>query len=170
MRPFFRYLDATGDGSGNKNFNGDYSLGQEIAYFNGFRNDTNDLSETCEVHRMIISYEDTAGMQAEEYGNLAAALTNGIEIKLIDDDGTIIDLTDGIPIKTNAQWGQLCYDVDVKSWGSGNELLVARWTFSKAGGPLTVNPSKNVQLAVYLDDNFTGLLSHYFMVQGIVYD
>ena len=163
---FYRYLDAVGDGSGAKNFNGDYSSVQGVARLNATKVNT-DFDRALSVERLIVSVSDTTGFTAQKYGNLAA-LTNGIEIKLMDDDGEVLDLTDEIPVKTNAQWAQLCYDVDVKSWGSGDELLVVRWTFSKAGAPLILNCNKNAYLAVYLDDNLDGLLSHYFMVQGRV--
>ncbi len=105
-------------------------------------------------------------MQAEEYGNLGAALTNGITVRLQDSGGTVLDLTDGLPVKTNAGWGQLCYDVDLKSWGAGNELLLVRWTFERAGQPLRLEGEDSGRLEVVLNDDFTGLLAHTFQVQG----
>jgi hypothetical protein len=154
-----RYLDTVGDGSGTKNANGDYSESEEIFFI------TPSAGSTYDIARMIVSVYDTTGMQAQEYGNLATALDPGIVVRVSNSEGVINDLTDGVPITTNSGWGALCYDVDVKSWGSGNELLVVRWTFAKSG--VDIHLSLNEKLEVVLNDDFQGLLSHQFMVQGV---
>lgn len=155
-----RYLDTVGDGSGTKNANGNYSgAAEEFLLI---------PTKTMHVGRILISYEDTTSMQAQEYGNFGVALTNGIEVETRDDNDSVFsDLTDGIPIKTNAQWAQLCYDVDVKSWGAGNELLVVRWTFERYGTttPVTLEPGH--KLVVKLNDDFTGLITQYFIAEGV---
>ena len=158
-----RYLDTAGDGTGTKNANGNYASEAEIFYCQP------GATEKIAATRMLVSVEDTNGFIAEEYGNLATALTNGVTVRVSDDNGVIVDLTDGIPVKYNAQWGALCYDVDVKTWGNGNELLVARWTFQKAGDFLNLDGSYNERVEVVLNDNLTGLISHYFLLQGQIY-
>lgn len=163
-RIFSRYLDTNGIGTGTKNANGDYSTVSDIFYIQP------PAGTQYEINRMIVEIEDTAGFQAEEYGNLGAALTNGITVREQNGDGTVIDLTDGIPIKTNAGWGALCYDVDLKTWGAGDEVLLVRWTFATAGNPLFLNGDSLDRLEVILNDNFTGLVEHYFLVQGIEVD
>jgi hypothetical protein len=158
--PLYRYLDTDGDGTGTKNANGDYSGGEEIFYIQP------PAGQIYNLNRMIVTVYDTTVIQAEEYGNLGAALGTGIVIRVSDDNGVLLDLTDGIPITTNAEWTQLCYDADVKAWGSGNELVTVRWTFVKAGYPLRLVGDNNERLEVVLNDALDGLLSHYFMVQG----
>jgi hypothetical protein len=157
---FSRFADTNGNGTGTKNANGDYSSSAEVFYLQP------PAGVAYRVHRMIVSLEDTTGMTAQEYGNLAAALGNGVEIMVKDDSGTVADLTDGIPVKTNAQWGRMCYDVDVKTWGQGDELLVARWTFAKSGAAIVLNGNHNGRIEVLLNDDLRGLISHYFLVQG----
>lgn len=153
---FSRYLDTNGDGTGTKNANGNYSSAAETFYIDG----------PLTITRMIVSVEDTGGMQAEEYGNLGTALTNGITIDIDSGglDNELVDLTDGEPIKTNAGWGQLCYDVDLKSWGAGDDLLVVRWTFDKSGAPIKLGDDDRLEIT--LNDDFSGLIGHYFLVQG----
>lgn len=156
----YRYLDTNGDGTGTKNANGNYSGAVEEFYIEA------QAGDSIKIARMIVSLEDTAVMQAEEYGNFGSALTNGITIKVLDEDDNVIsDLTNGVPIKTNAQWGALCYDVDKKAWGAGDELLLVRWTFTKAGDFWHLEPGQ--RLVVYLNDDFSGLVNQYFMVQGV---
>ena len=157
---FSRYADTNGDGSGTKSAIGNYSGGQEIFYLQP------PVGQVYRVHRLLFSAEDTSGMTAQEYGNLAAPLTNGIEMKIQNDTGTITDLTDGVPIKTNGQWGRKCFDADLKTWGNGDELIVARWTFSKSGSAIVLSGSRNDRLEILLNDDFTGLISQYFLLQG----
>lgn len=161
MASIYQYLDTNGDDTGEINAVGDYSSTPEVFYIQA------PLGKKYELHRLIIAIEDSAGFRAERYGNLTAALTNGIEIKTLNDDGETCDLTDHKPIKTNAQWGMLCYDVDLKTWGAGDELLVARLTFEKAGEPLIIDGDMSGRLEVQLNDDFTGLVEQHFMVQGV---
>ena len=153
----FRFLDTNGDGTGTTNATGDYSITPEEVYF--------EAAVNCDIHRLIIHIGDTGGIQAQDYGNIAGGLTNGYTVKALDaSQAELIDLCAGIPILTNGDIGRYCYDVDLKTWGSGDEFIQARWTFSKAGSPLHL--PKGYRLSVTLNDDFTGLLQHYFMVQG----
>lgn len=160
-----RYLDTVGNGSGTKNANGNYSgagLGETIFKIQPA------AGSVYRIARVIISIRDASGFQAEEYGNLAAALSTGIEVRVQNDSGTLIDLTDGIPITTNAAWGELCYDVDLKTWGNGDEFLLVRWTFSRSGTTPQLVGDRNERLEFVLNDDLSGLVSHYFLAQGYV--
>lgn len=158
QEPFFRFLDTVGDGTGTINGNLDYSgAAADLKYIAP--------GPGVNVARMIITVEDATGMRAERYGSLGAALTNGIKLIHLNVDGTDRhDLTNGLPIKTNAQWGAYCYDVELKEWGAGNEFLLVRWTFEKAGSGIHLHP--NEALAVRLNDDLRGLVNHNFQIQG----
>lgn len=153
----YKFLDTAGNGTGTKNAVGDYSSSPGTFYY---QPDT-----PTRIHRLVIHIEDTTGMQAQEYGNLGGALSAGYSLIVQNDlQQTQVDLCDGVPIKTNAGIGRYCYDVDLKSWGAGNEMLQARWTFSRAGYPLYLY--KDWRLSITFNDNLSGLLEHYFMIQG----
>jgi hypothetical protein len=157
-------MDTAGDGTGTKNLIGNYSATASavtVAYIASAGGGGADL------HRLIFSIKDTSGMLAEEYGN-ASSLLVGYSFEILDaDSNSILDLNDGFKIQDNSDFATLCYDVDVKSWGTSptNEMLVARWTFSRAGSPLQLDPGYRIQTT--LNDDFSGLLSHRFMVQGV---
>ncbi len=155
-----QYLDTNGDGTGTIDAIGDYSSAEEIFYIEPA------VTEKFLLTRLIVTVEDGQGMRAERYGALASALTNGITVRVSNDSGVIVSLDGGVPVKANAEWGRLCYDVDVKSWGAGNELLLVRWTFEKTGDVLTIDGGLDHKLEVVLNDDFTGLVHQYFMVQG----
>ena len=153
-----QFLDTNGDGTGTTNVNGNYSGAADDFYYQA------PAGKIVELHRMIIGIEDTSGATATKYGNIAA-LSVGIDINIKEeDDDLILNLTPA-KIKTNAWWGGYCYDVDLKTWGSGNELLVVRWTFSKSGKPIKLPAGS--KLVVTVNDDLTGLINHNFLVQGI---
>ena len=158
-----QYLDDNGDGTGSKNANGDYSLGVENFFYKA--------TGYTDIHRVIVSIQDSGSFRANGYGAIfgAGAPSNGILVKVIDSDDLteLIDLTDNIGIKTNAQWGKLCYDVDVKAWGVGDEFLLARWTFTRGGSPLFLKPGQSLRFV--LNDDFSGLVDHAFLIQGEIY-
>lgn len=153
----YRFLDTNGDGTGTKNANGDYSVTPQEFYFLAPR--------PIDIHRMILHIEDTSGMQAQDYGNITGGLTNGYRIVCKDaDENEIADYTDGLVIQTNAQIGRICYDVDLKTWGAGNEALQARFTTAKAGSPVRLRT--NMRISITYNDDLTGLIEHYVMLQG----
>jgi|APSaa5957512535_1039671.scaffolds.fasta_scaffold02579_8 hypothetical protein len=155
-----RYLDTVGDGSGSKNANGNYSGAEEIFFCQP------GAGEILRVSRIIISIEDGQGFRAERYGAINSALSTGITLRTANDSGALVDFTDALPIQTNAGWGALCYDVDVKTWGAGNEFLVARFTFSKSGQFVRLVGDDNERLEAVFNDNLTGLVNHNFILQG----
>jgi len=164
---FYHYMDSIGNGKGVDDFIGDYSTVPIKARHNVPGDERHDL------YRMIIAVEDGSGMKADEYGDLNGPLVDGISITVEDDNGILLDLTDEVPVKTNAQWGQLCFDADIKSWGGtpSDDILLVRFTFERSGAPITVHghPENNRRLSVNFSDDFTGLIHHRFMLQGMRY-
>lgn len=119
------------------------------------------------LHRLIVHIQDVGSIDSGGYGN-GAALTNGLlgAIHARLDNGILFKQPLDIAVKTNADWGMYCYDVDVKSFGQGDQFLQARWTFSKAGIPFIFDGDKGEKLTIDVADDFTGLVSHRFNCQG----
>jgi len=154
-----RYLDTAGNGTGTKNAVGNYAGAVEEFYIEP------GAGECFNLTRLIVTIEDAGGGTAQEYGNIGAALTNGIEVIVENEDGTtIMDLTDGVPVKSNGDWARLCYDVNWLDKGSGNDYITVRWTFAKSGSDITLEEGQ--RLTVQLNDSLVGLITHYFLVQG----
>jgi hypothetical protein len=122
-------------------------------------------SQRLHLHRMIIYVEDVGNFKSAKYG-VDLDLSEGIHVRVhAANDSIHADLTAADPIITNAQWGALCYDVTLDTYGTGNNgSLAVRWTFDRAGAPVTL--SSGEYLAVDLNDDFTALEKHTFMVQG----
>ena len=158
-KPFYRFGDTAGDGSGDKTAIGDYTTPQDFAMLHPAGADT-----ICYCERMIVHIEDGNNFSADKY-DLLTTLTNGISILLLDAAGaTLQDITDGMPVKTNASWGRHCYDIKPSNFGQGNDYIQVSWTFEKAGAPIRMNPG--LSIVARLRDNFTGLIDHTFMFQG----
>jgi hypothetical protein len=162
-RLFSRYLDTVGDGSGTYNAIGDYGGGQVFKLAPG-------ADEVMSVARMIVSIRDSGAMSAEKYGFLNE-LSTGVTVGVYDNDGLLFLLTDADePITSNAMWGGYCYDVDLKTFGSGDEFLLVRWTFARFGAPIVLQGAYGQYLGVTLNDDMTGLVEQTFLGQGIYLD
>jgi hypothetical protein len=164
-----QYASLNGLGTGTINLNGNYSAATGTPDEAYIRVPSGKSSFT--VTRVIVSVGDTKGMVGAEYGNLGAALSVGIEIKVrsTNASGTdeISDLTAGLPITTNAEWARQCYDMQIHTGtANANELLTARYTFGKHGAPIHLDADD--EIAITLADNLTGLLSHHFLFEGTV--
>lgn len=125
-----------------------------------------------EIQRIIPSVEDSGNFDAEDYGALGSALTNGMTLSVMGTvngqaDQRLYYLTDEAkPIKTNFDWGAYCYDANVKAWGVGNNFLVARWTFAKSGQPVYLDGDRSERLVLEVSDTLSGLVEHLVLVQG----
>lgn len=162
---FSRSLDTNGDGTGTKNAIGDYSSVSDIFYLQP------SATQFMSVARIIIGIRDNGVWSAATYGAIAGGLTNGIVMRKATDTGTSFTLTDtDIPIKNNAQWGYYCYDSTVNSVGSGDTFLLVRWTFERYGASLGLRGELGDRLEIVLNDNFTTLVEHYFIAEGIQHE
>ena len=148
-----RFLDTNGDGSGVKDFKGDYSSGLTKAIIKP-------ANKKMLINRWIAFIADNGRVDAGYYGN-NITLNNGILIKHEKQDGTLIkDFTDGMPIKTNADYAKFGFQVSDISFGAGLNYVHAVLTFVKNGCPLILEADE--QLAIYFNDNFSALKSHTF--------
>lgn len=122
--------------------------------------------EPMAIARLIVSYQDAGGGTVSEYGNLGAALSNGIEVQHIAKDGVTVlnDLTDGVPVVSNGHWARLCYDHDRLGYGSGEDVFSTRWTFERDGRPVYLDD--NERLSVFIQDDLTNLSNHFARVGG----
>lgn len=168
--PLLQYLSTNGDGTGTTNAIGNYTT-PDVFYIEP------PAAQDYLVKRIIVQVSD-ASIKAGDYGALTA-LTNGVRVQAVL-DSTTINLDGGVAIKTNANWGSICYDVDQKSWAATptEQSLLVRFSFFKfvhdAAAPANMNGGillqghRDDQLKVTLSDNLTGLSIHRFMVQGTV--
>ena len=166
--PFYRHLTddgLEGDGSNfNANVNGSVT---PVPFYAGPAS-----GKIWRVERMIVSIEDNAVFNAEDYGGIST-LSNGILVQRVRSgvgDTVITDLLDGRPIKSMVNWASFCYDGTYSDFGAGNNFYEVRWTFSKTGTPLKLSGHRQEKLVATIRDNLSTLVSHTFHIQGIEED
>ena len=160
-----RYLDTVGNGSGTKNLNGNYGgSGNGI-----FARIQAPAGQVYAIRRMLVKIRDgTAGLSADNYGAIAAGLSTGIEVQVRESDETTVvqDLTDGVPVQINADWARLCYDARPDDYGNGDNFILIRWSFFRAGSPIFLTPGR--MFGVSLSDDLSGLDAQFFLCQGFL--
>ena len=166
--PIYKFLTLDGDGV-TKNANGDYSatgLGEKCFYIQP------PAGQIYRITRMMILVRDVKnGFQPDHYGSIGE-LTAGIQVKVtggINQD-VLIDLTDGLPVNTNGNWGKFCFDAEIlqSELGTDDSYLRARWTFERSGYPIRLVGDNSERLGVFLNDDLSGLVEHHFHVQGYI--
>lgn len=124
--------------------------------------------EIWEVSRMIFALSDNGILDSGYWGGSNSALTNGVKLQIWDggkENGILkIDLFDKMPLKSNGQWGAVCYDVEKVTFGQGDNWLHARYTLSKDtnGKSIVLDGSNNDEIVIPLNDNFSSLLTQTF--------
>lgn len=156
----YRYLDTNGDGSGVKSAAADYSASPTRFFIQPA------ADEVFFLERMLVYLEDVGSIDGGGWGN-GPALTNGLLCDVRDPvNGVTTDYFDASPLKTNASWAQLCYDVRATTFGQGNEFLGARWTFKNSGRPIVLRGTEQESFGITFNDNVSDIVQNTFMVQG----
>lgn len=158
-----RFLDTVGDGSGGKNATADFSAASAIFFIQP------SAGVSYRITRLLIHIGDGNGFNATGYG-AGNALVTGIQVRIENDSGTLVDLTDGMLVKSNGGWGAHCFDVGWNEFGqaANNEIVNVRWTFERSGQMIRLVGSNNERLEVVLKDDLTGLISHNFKINGYI--
>lgn len=159
-RHISQFLDTQGDGDGTENAIGDYSTVEGIFKI------TAQPGDVLKICRVLISIVDAGINNADVYAG-AGVLSNGIHMYVTDPDGAIAyTLTDkDHAVTTIGHWSHYCFDINViDGFASGEDHVIFRWTFKKAGRCVELLPGWSLVMA--LNDSFTTLTSHMFLAQG----
>jgi hypothetical protein len=162
-----QFLSTNGDGSGQIDAIGNYLSAAESFYIEPA------AGEKYHINRLIVYIEDVGAFDSGKYGK-DVNVFRGIHMHATK-SGNVVDLMP-MPVFTNSGWGQYCYDISLHSFGGGqvNGVMVVRWTFGRAlpqgldaldADVLTLHAGD--KLEVTLNDNFSGLVGHRFIVQGV---
>jgi hypothetical protein len=150
---FWRFLDTDGDGTGTKEATGNYT--ETTTFYL-----QPPAGAVYVIDRLVVSVEDSDVITSNLYGSVL--ITNGISIQQVTASG-LITLTDGVTITGNLDWRRFCEVEQTANAGTTNHLQ-AICTFG--GSLLRLNGDQNERIEVLLEDDFSGLDGHYFMVQG----
>ena len=150
VRPEEVVFQFLADDTGERNAVGNYSEPTEFYY---------EATKAVYIHRMIVQIVEGPGKKQNRYGP-RRALSNGYTVIIKDKSGKVVnDLCDGVPIYAHDDLKRYCYDVTATG-----ESVTARWTFAKSGEAVYL--PVDYRLSITLNDNFSRLDGHYFMLQG----
>lgn len=151
-----RFLDTNGNGTGTKNANGNYSGAEEIFYIQP------PSGQKYKIGSLVISIVDNGAYGYDNYGAMNA-LTNGIIFRVRNGAGTVLlDITDGIPIKKNAGFTRI-----TSEFYTPKDHIFIRINFVDSfGSSITLDGDNGEKLEAVLNDNFTGVIEHYFYAAG----
>ena len=125
--------------------------------------------EVWSIARLLVTVEDNGVWREEWYAGTGSALTNGISIRVSNDSGVMVTITDAVTIHTHGDWGHYCYDNSFATTGSGDNVQRTRWSFFKAsasGRGLRLIGDNNERLEIVLEDDFSSVSGQFFVVQG----
>lgn len=161
-RYFSRFLDDTGYGGGVTAAIGNYSAAKKDFKIsprpgNVFR-----------IRRAVITIGDETVSVQDGYGG-GSALTNGVRFFVKSNRNPTLWLDDGQPIKTNSNWVARTHNVGVgyAETAGNRKILRLLWDFVGSGGvPIRLNGTYGESLIIRLNDDFTFLTKHHYIVQG----
>ena len=158
---FAQFADTIGDESGTRDAIGNYVAATDFKLVPAART-------VVHIHRLIVQIEVSGNTAADIYGD-QPQLVNGIRVLRLDsDDNVLREYTNSETIKDNAGWDRYCHDVNYVTFpGAGNNFVSVRWTFNRGGAPIKL--TNGDYFALRLNDDFTGLVAHFFNLQGVLF-
>lgn len=122
-------------------------------------------SNKCKIYRMLVYIEDNSSMKYEDFGSISNGLINGLRVYYKETSSSNkVYIDGGYPIKTNSDFSKVCYDVDIKISGTGNNHFSSRWTFEKSGTLIYLDSGG--EIGVTLNDDLSSLVQFNIVVQG----
>lgn len=155
----------TDDGfpSGGMNLNANASLNSPVDYFVEALE-----GEILLVARAIINIVAATDIDAREYADISGGLTNGLQVfyRLNNVD---LNITNGLPIKINEDWGRWCFDSRPVNIGPTNKTPVwqARWTLTKYGSPHGITLFEGDRLGIRLRDDLSSITEQTIVLEGV---
>lgn len=157
--PVNQFLSDVGDGTGNVNANGDYSVTPKTFFIQPA------ATEIIILNELVIHIVNGGALPATVYGGLAGALTNGINVTLTN-SRVAAGLILPVNIKNNADLIHTGGNFNLINFSGGVDAIAATIDFKKSHMPLILKGSEGHKLEVILTDNFTGLNDHHFTAKG----
>ena len=151
-----QFLSTEGDGSGTVSGASDFSSVAGELFIQPAS------KQEHRIEQLIVFIEDNAALLGDTFGS--AALTNGIRIRVLDDeDAATLDITGGLAVKRIADFLSLGARVTGDSSGT-NKYAAYILDFPQ---PVVLNGNTPTRLAVTLNDDLSNLVLLKFMALGI---
>ena len=153
---FSRLLDTDGDGTGTTNMAVNGAVTPVVFKL------APEAGTVMLVARVIFYVEDSGTFDADKWGN-GITITTGIEMKAkrTNDTESLCE-----PLTKTGELAGLMHDVNHFAFGTGNEIISSRLTFSKFGNPIRLVGNYGDELQIIINDDLTGLVNQRVTAQG----
>lgn len=159
--PFKRFLTANGDGTGEHNLNGDYSLTPLVAYY--------EATSRFELASLLVNISDSSKFVQTGYGGISqGTILNGIRFYIQPVGGSDIPILASFGITQNYQWLSITPDADITTFDLTPQTMAIFVNTKRLYGKyLHMNAGEKIK--VVLNDNFTDLVNHSFIIGGTLF-
>ena len=144
-----RFIDTVGDGTGIKDMKVNGSVTPVVFKLKPGAN------QIFRLNAFNTAYVMNSGNPNVGFGASTSSLTNGIEIKVMRGNTTVLDLTDGVLIKDNHDWKNLCYNENESEYGATQSALSYCFDFQQAGEAIVLEGVNGDEFIVTINDNLT---------------
>lgn len=162
-RPFQFFLSRNGAQTGTINANGNYSSSPVDFYY--------ESTGRFEIYSLIVNISDNANFNQEDYGAITGGVTNGVKFLAGIGNGIEVPIlrSDVWPIKKNYQWASIASDIKLTSFAGLAQTMIIDFHIPDSYGKMfSLDPGQSV--IARLNDDFSGLVSHTFIIRGTLFD
>ena len=160
--PYQFFLSSNGLQTGTINAIGNYSASPTDFRYTA--------SSRFEIYSLVINISDASKFNQSFYGGMSAGLTNGI--KFFVDVGGGIELpllrSEVFPVKQNNQWLSIASRAELTSFDGTAQTLSVYLNIVESYGR-TFPLDSGQKFIARLNDDFTGLTGHTFILRGTVF-
>ncbi|MGR8932655.1 MAG: hypothetical protein ACU836_18705 [Gammaproteobacteria bacterium] len=159
--PLKRFLTANGDGSGEYNLNGDYSASALTAYY--------EATSRFELASVLVNISDGTKFLQNAYGGIAlGTVANGVKFFIQPVGLPDIQLLTTFGITQNYQWLSVTPDAPITQFDLTPQTMTPFIDLKKLYGKY-LNMNVGDKFKIVLNDDFTGLVNHSFILGGTLF-
>ncbi len=159
--PFARLLDTNGDGTGNSNGAGNFSVTPATFFIrpgvgNRFILTTFAISISGSGSKWSLS----------DYGDITGGVTNGVNVQQVI-SGVTTDVFGTRRMRSNRDWLATFQELNSFSGNKTDDIFLKVITYFPTNSGDYLLLKDNDELRIILNDNFSTLMEHSFQVRGL---
>jgi len=155
--PHHQIMSLNGDGSGQQNINGDYSVTPATFFI------TPPAGKDFVITHIHFIIASAAAMNVADYGGIAGGITNGMIWQTVI-DGVTMDRFSGLRLKQNGDY-EIISEVTLSTYAGLGQVLKCEFSFpDNYTESFRLTPGNSFQIIA--QDNLTALTKHYCACYG----
>lgn len=119
---------------------------------------------TVVITKLIVTIADIGTFPSAVYGS-ATVITTGIRM-LCTQNGVLVNLAQDIAIKSNLDMASISYQNQNITYAAGDTVRQVEFNYIDSGSPIVLNGDTSDKFYIVIQDDLTGLKTHYFRFEG----